>query len=123
MVINNPAYKKAIQSLWGGRATVTVRVGRLNEATGRTESVEQTTVKDAACRLSHKTVTTTDPTEEAALVAQTVVLYIDPSVEIPEGSKITVTQNGVTCDYEQSGKSAVFTYHKEVPLELFREWA
>ena len=80
-------------------------------------------MKDAACRLSHKTVTTTEPTEEAALVAQTVVLYIDPSVEIPEGSKITVTQNGVTRDYEQSGKAAVFTYHKEVPLELFKEWA
>ena len=80
-------------------------------------------MKDAACRLSHKTVTTTKPTEEAALVAQTVVLYIDPSVEIPEGSKITVTQNGVTRDYEQSGKAAVFTYHKEVPLELFKEWA
>ena len=63
MVINNPAYKKAIQSLWDGRATVTVRVGRLNEATGRTEPVEQVTVKDAACRLSHKTVTTTEPTE------------------------------------------------------------
>lgn len=47
MVINNPAYKKAIQSLWDGRATVTVRVGRLNEATGRTEPVEQVTVKDA----------------------------------------------------------------------------
>ena len=123
MVINNPAYKQAIQSLWDGRATVTVRVGRLNEATGRTEPVEQVTVKDAACRLSHKTVTTTEPTEEAALVAQTVVLYIDPSVEIPEGSKITVTQNGVTRDYEQSGKAAVFTYHKEVPLELFKEWA
>ena len=106
MVINNPAYKKAVQSLWSGRATVTVRVGRLNEATGRTEPVEQVTVKDAACRLSHKTVTTTDP-----------------SVKIPAGSKITVTQNGITCDYEQSGKAAVFTYHKEVPLELFREWA
>ena len=59
----------------------------------------------------------------AAQVAQSVVLYIDPSVDIPEGSKITVTQNGVTRDYERSGKSAVYSCHQEVPLELFKEWA
>ena len=61
--------------------------------------------------------------EEAAQVAQSVVLYIDPSVDIPEGSKITVTQNGMTRDYERSGKSAVYSCHQEVPLELFKEWA
>ena len=56
-------------------------------------------------------------------MAQRVVLYIDPSVDIPEGSKITVTQNGMTRDYERSGKSAVYSCHQEVPLELFKEWA
>jgi len=45
------------------------------------------------------------------------------SVDIPEGSKITVTQNGVTHDYERSGKPAVYSCHQEVPLELFKEWA
>ena len=34
------AYKKAIQSLWTGLATVTVRQGVLNPANGRTEPVE-----------------------------------------------------------------------------------
>lgn len=56
-------------------------------------------------------------------MAQTVTLYIDPDLEIPEGSKITVTQNGVIGDYERSGKAAVYTCHQEVPLELFRGWA
>ena len=123
MVINNPAYKKAIQNLWDGRATVTVRVGRLNEATGRTEPQERILAADIRCRISHKSVVSTEPNEEAAQVAQSVVLYIDPSVDIPEGSKITVTQNGMTRDYERSGKSAVYSCHQEVPLELFKEWA
>ena len=57
------------------------------------------------------------------IASQSVVLYIDPSVDIPEGSKITVTQNGMTRDYERSGKSAVYSCHQEVPLELFKEWA
>ena len=37
MVIDSPAYKKAIQRLWTGKATVYVRVGALNPTTGRTE--------------------------------------------------------------------------------------
>ena len=50
-------------------------------------------------------------------------LLIDPSVDIPEGSKITVTQKGVTRDYERSGTPAVYSVHQEVPLELWEGWA
>ena len=117
------AYKKAIQSLWRGRATVTVLDGVLNPANGRTEPQERVTVTDAPCHISHDTVKSTEPNEEAAQVAQSVTLYIDPSVDIPEGSKITVTQNGVTRDYERSGRPAVYSCHQEIPLELFKGWA
>lgn len=123
MVAIPAAYKKAVQSLWTGLATVTVRQGVLNPANGRTEPVEKVTASGLPCRISHKSVVSTEPNEEAAQVAQSVVLYIDPSVDIPEGSKITVTQNGMTRDYERSGKSAVYSCHQEVPLELFKEWA
>lgn len=116
-------YKAAVQRLWTGKATVTVREGVLNEANGRTEPVERVLVEGAACRISHKTVTATEPSEEAAKTVQTVTLYIDPSVDIPEGSKITVTQNKVARDYERSGTPAVYTVHQEVPLELWEGWA
>lgn len=117
------AYKKAIQSLWRGRATVTVLDGVLNPANGRTEPQERVAATDVPCRISHQTVKTTEPQDEAAQVAQSVTLYIDPSVNIPEGSKITVTQNGVTRDYERSGRPAVYSCHQEIPLELFKGWA
>lgn len=116
-------YNKAIQSLWDGRATITVREGVLDKRTGRTEPVERVTASELPCRISFATVKSTEPDEEAARVAQTVTLYIDPSVVIPEGSKITVTQNQVTADYERSGKGAVYTDHQEVPLELWEGWA
>ena len=122
MVIPN-GYKEAVQSLWTGKATITVREGVLNEDTGRTEPVERVTASDLPCRISFATVKSTEPEEEATRVVQTVTLYIDPSVEIPEGSKITVTQNDVTGDYERSGKAAVYTCHQEVPLELWEGWA
>lgn len=116
-------YKAAVQRLWTGKATITVREGVLNEANGRTEPVERVLVGGVACRISYKTVTTTEPSEEAAKVVQSVTLYIDPSVDIPEGSKITVTQNKVTRDYGRSGTPAVYTVHQEVPLELWEGWA
>lgn len=117
------AYRKAVQSLWDGRAAVTVREGKTNEATGRTEPMERVTASDLPCRISFSSVRSTEPTGEAAEVVQAVKLLIDPSVEIPEGSKITVTQKGVTADYERSGKAAVYSCHQEVPLALFRRWA
>lgn len=116
-------YKKAVQSLWDGRAAITVREGVLDERTGRTEPVERVTASDLPCRISFSTVKSTEPDGEAARVVQTVTLYIDPSVDIPEGSKITVTQNRVTADYGRSGKAAVYTCHQEVPLELWEGWA
>lgn len=123
MVKDLTVYKKAVQSLWEGTATVTVREGMLDERTGRTEPVERVTASELPCRISFSAVKTTEPTEEAARVPQAVKLYIDPSVDIPEGSKITVTQKGVTADYERSGKAAVYTCHQEVPLELWEGWA
>ena len=116
-------YKKAVQSLWDGRATVTVLDGVLDEQTGRTEPVERVTVSDVPCRISYGTAQPTEPFQEAARVVQTVTLYIDPSVRIPEGSKITVTQNSTTRDYARSGTPAVYTAHQEVPLELWGGWA
>ncbi len=117
------AYKRAVQSLWTGRATVTVQKGVLDPATGRIEQVEQVTVEGIPCRVSYRTVKPTAPEDEAAQMVQTVTLYIDPAVDIPEGSKVTVTQNGVTRDYARSGTAAVYSCHQEVPLELFRGWA
>lgn len=122
-MVTGKRYKNAVQGLWDGKATITVREGVLNEANGRTEPVERVLMAEVPCRISHTTVKTTEPSEEAAVVVQSVTLYIDPSVDIPEGSKITVTQKGVTRDYERSGKAAVYTVHQEVPLQLWEGWA
>lgn len=116
-------YQEAIQILWAGRAVITVWEGVLDERTGRTEPVERVTVSGLPCRLSFSTASSTQADAEAAGVAQSVTLYTAPDVEIPEGSKVTVTQNGVTQDYARSGTPAVYTHHQEVPLELFRRWA
>ncbi len=123
MVSVGNSYANAIKSLWRGVCTVSVRENTTNENNGRAEENEVDIFTNEPCRVSFDTVQTTEPSNGAAAVKQTVTLYIDAAANIPPGSKITVTQNGTTGVYEQSGKPAVYTVHKEIPLELFKGWA
>lgn len=123
MVKGYNSYAQTIKRLWRGVCTVTVRKNITNENTGRTEEKEVDLFTNEPCRISFDTVQTTEPSNGAALIRQTITLFIDAAANIPPGSKITVTQNGTTEVYEQSGKPAVYSVHKEIPLELFKGWA
>ena len=117
-------YASAIKSLWRGRCTVTVRNNdTTDENTGRVVVGEVDTYTDEPCRISFDTVNATQLENNAANIVQSITLFIDRAVVIPEGSKITVTQNGATAVYEKSGKPAVYSTHQEIPLEIFKGWA
>lgn len=123
-MVGGKSYAAAIKSLWRGKCTVTVRNNdTTDENTGRVVVGEVDTYTDEPCRISFDTVNATQPENNAANIVQSITLYIDREVVIPEGSKITVTQNGVTAVYEKSGKPAVYSTHQEIPLEIFKGWA
>lgn len=123
-MVGGKSYAAAIKSLWRGKCTVTVRNNdTTNENTGRVVEGEVDTYTDEPCRISFDTVNATQPENNAANIVQSITLFIDRAVVIPEGSKITVTQNGVTAAYEKSGKPAVYSTHQEIPLEIFKGWA
>lgn len=117
------AYEKAVRGLWTGRATLTQLEGVLNPANGRTEQVERVAADGIPCRLSYRALRSAVPVDLGVQGGQGVTLYLAPDVDIPEGSKLTVTQNGVTRDYRRSGTPAVYSFHQEIPLELFGGWA
>ena len=50
-------------------------------------------------------------------------LFISSDIVIKSGSKLTVTQTGVTTAYTGSGVPAVYPTHQETILELFESWA
>lgn len=123
-MVGGKSYAAAIKSLWRGKCTVTVRKNdTTDENTGRVVVGEVDTYTDEPCRISFDTVNATQPENNAANIVQSITLFIDRAVVIPEGSKITVTQNGVTAVYEKSGKPAVYSTHQEIPLEIFKGWA
>lgn len=123
-MVGGKSYAAAIKSLWRGKCTVTVRNNdTTDENNGRVVVGEVDTYTDEPCRISFDTVNATQPENNAANIVQSITLFIDREVVIPEGSKITVIQNGVMAVYEKSGKPAVYSTHQEIPLEIFKGWA
>ena len=116
-------YKKAMRQLWQGRCTVSVLENYKDEISHRTKQRSKVIFEDVPCRVSYKKVEVTAEVEHASRKVQTITLIIGSEYEIPEGSKITVTQSGVTEEYERSGAPAVYSSHQEVPLTLKKEWA
>ena len=114
--------RKAVESLYVGKCTITEhqKIKKENKSTGFKDVV---VLENEPCRLSFSTIKSADQTENAAKLAQTVKLFISPEVQIKPGSKLTITQNGVTTEYKKSGQSAVYMTHQEVILELFEGWA
>ena len=113
--------RKALEKGYIGTFTVTEpkKVTKPNHTTGFSD-VE--VLVNQPCRLSFSSIPTTSD-GDVAEINQTVKLFFAPEIEIKEGSKITVTQNGVTTAYKQSGTPAVYSTHKEILLELFKGWA
>ena len=113
--------RKALERGYTGTFTVTERkkVVRPDHSTG---FAEVQTVTDNPCSLSF----TTSPAAgdgDTATLTQSVKLFCAPEIIVPEGSRITVTQNGVTEEYARSGMVAMYDTHAEYVLEAFRGWA
>lgn len=114
--------RKAIESLYDGKCTVTVRqeYTKDNGSTGFTDVV---VFEDEPCRLSFSNTSSTNESEVAASVSQVTELFIRPDVDIPPGSKITVTQNSETVDYAKSGVKAKYDTHQQIVLQLWKRWS
>ena len=115
--------RKALESLYDGTCSVTEyqKVKKENKVTGFGEVV---VLEGQPCRLSFGSTATTSPTDNGvSSVTQTVKVFLAPEIKVKPGSKLTITQNGVTTDYKNSGQEAVYSTHQEIDLELFKGWA
>ena len=108
--------RKAIELLYDGTCTVTIQeeYEKDNGAIGHRPVV---VFEDEPCHLSFSNTSSTNEGEVAATVSQVTELFISPDISIVPGSKITVTQNGVTTDYTRSGKAAMYSTHQQIVLD------
>lgn len=114
--------RKAIESLYDGKCTITEyqKVKKENKSTGFQEVVVHDGI---ACRLSFKAINSANLSDTASSVSQTIKVFLAPEIVVKPGSKVSITQNGVTTDYKCSGQPAIYSTHQEVILELFEGWA
>ena len=116
-------YHRAIKSLWDGVCDVYTRELTIDEATGRRAPAEVKIIEGEPCRISYSSTVPAQPLASAHARSQETKLFIAKELNIPDGSKIAVTQEGRTEFYRRSGASAVYSCHQEITLEKFGEWA
>ena len=115
--------RKAIESLYDGKCTITEhqKIKKENKSTGFQDVV---VLECEPCRLSFKTINNTHRTDTAAsAVVQITKVFLAPEIRVKPGSKLAITQNGVTTEYKSSGEPAFYSTHQEIVLELFKGWA
>ena len=116
-------YRAAIERLYTGVMDVIERRAVKDETTKLTSFEEVTVLENEPCRLSFSSSGVNEEVSGAYNVTQEIKVFCAPELDIKPGSKLVITQNNVTNSYVHTGKSAVYSNHREIVLELFKEWA
>lgn len=115
--------RQALESQYEGKCTVSEYQDVEDPITFITELKLVQVIKGQPCKLSYSSLPAVSQTDTFAGVNQTIKLFIAPEVEIKPGSIISVTQNGRTTVYKQSGQPAIYFTHQEINLELNKDKA
>lgn len=113
-MVSNPLAK-----LWTGKCTIYEYQDVVNPTTYQTTQTLVPIVENEPCRLSYNREQATNIASGAAVVSQSITLFIRPDLVVNTGSVIEITQHGVTEKYKGSGKPAVYCNHQEIVLELY----
>ncbi len=114
--------RKQVEKMYIGRCDV-IAYEKIKKTNGASVVAEVIKYEDIPCRLIFLNTSPTTDTSTVGVVKQIIQLHLAPEIDIPAGSKIVVTQNGVREEYKSSGKPATMLTHQEIRLDLFKEWA
>ena len=116
------AMRKALESQYIGTCDIVEKQAykKANKSTGFREII---VLQNQPCKLSFSRITNNAQGETAANLIQVVKVFMSPEINVKPGSKLIITQNGRTTEYQNSGKPAVYRTHQEIILELFEGWA
>lgn len=114
-----PKSTNPLAKLWTGRCTIYEFQDVIDPVTFQTTQKEVSVLEGEPCRLSYNREQATNISSGAAVVSQSITLFIRPDLVIKPGSVIEITQHGVTEKYKGSGQPAVYCNHQEIILELY----
>lgn len=108
-----------LATLWIGKCTIYEYHNYRDPLTKQTSQREVAVLENEPCRLSYNREQATNIQNGAAVVSQSITLFIRPNLVIKPGSVIEITQHGYTRKYKGSGMPAVYSNHQEIVLELY----
>jgi hypothetical protein len=111
--------KNPLSKLWVGRCTIYEFEDVVNPETYQTTQREVVVLENEPCRLSYNYEQATNIQSGAAVVSQSITLFIRPELVIKPGSVTEITQNNVTERYNGSGQPAIYSNHQEIILQLY----
>ena len=113
--------KNPLEILWTGKCTIYEFQDITDSETWQTTQQKVPVLIDEPCRLSYNHEQATNIQSGAAVVSQSITLFIRPDLVIKPGSVIEITQNGVTEKYKGSGQPAVYSNHQQIILQLYED--
>ena len=112
-----------LESLHEDVCTVTEKIKKRDETTGKTTFSEENVLENIPCRLSFSSSPNNSTEQDVASVEQVIKLFVSPEIMINPGSKITVTHKGITTVYKASGQVANFYTHNEYVMNKWDGYA
>ena len=112
-----------IERMYRGTLTIHEWTLETDPDTHISSEVETITVVDQPCMLSNTSTAPTTSAEGVPSVTKITKIFVAPDIPIREGSKLVVTQAGVTNTYERSGIPSVYPTHQEVTVNLMEKVA
>ncbi|MBD5461505.1 MAG: hypothetical protein HDR24_00370 [Lachnospiraceae bacterium] len=115
-------HRQAVEMMYEGSCCIYEKRNATNPDTKITSQKEVLVFEDMCCRLSFSKVLPAYKQAEGAKQEQQVRLFIAPEIVVKPGSKIIVSQNGMTETYKMSSLAAVYTSHQEIVLDAWEGW-
>ncbi len=116
-----PQRPNPLQKLWIGKCTIYEYQTVTDPATHQSVQNLVAVLENEPCRLSYKYKQSTDLQSGAAVMSQSVTLFIRPDLAINPGSVIEVAQQGRTTRFKGTGKASVYTNHQELIMDLYED--
>lgn len=116
-------HRRAVEVTYRGSCNIYEYQTVKNSET-KISSKEQILVNEnIPCKLSFENLSVAGTGNGAAQKAIVAKLFIAPEIEIKAGSKLEITQDGITQEYAKSGEPGRFPSHQEIMLNLCERWA
>lgn len=109
--------RQAIESTYNGLCNISEYVEYEDPETEEKKSKLEPIHEDIACKLSKKTINSTNQTDVANVIRYSPLLFINSDIEIKPGSQIDVNQHGITRSFKQSGEPFIYETHQEIILQ------